>query len=70
MMALIWQNRNTDPACYKCYALKHVHLRLQLRAPCICVSLSFFWHRRKKYFLGTDTRGQNNKHKQGEAGIC
>lgn len=29
MMALIWQNPNTDPAYYKCYALKHLQPRLQ-----------------------------------------
>lgn len=70
MMALIWQNHNTDPAHYKCYALKHLHPRLQCCAPCICVSPSFFQRHREKYFLGTDPQGQNNKHKQGEAGRC
>lgn len=32
MMALIWQNPNTDPAYYKCYALKHLQPRLQFCA--------------------------------------
>lgn len=56
MMALIWQNRSKDPAYYKCYALKHVHPRLQFCAPCICVpSVFLFSTTVEKYFLGTDT---------------
>lgn len=36
----------------------------------LCFSIFFSPPRRKKYFLCTDTQGQNNKHKQGEAGRC
>lgn len=70
-MALIWQNPNTDPAYYKCYALKHLQPRLQSWCPVhLFFPVSFFPAPQRKYFLGADTRGQNNKHKQGEAERC
>lgn len=47
-MALIWQNPNTDPAYYKCYALKHLQPRLQPWCPMhLFFPVSFFQRHRE-----------------------
>lgn len=48
MMALIWQNPNTDSAYYKCYALKHLQPRLQSWCPVhLFFPVSFFQRHRE-----------------------
>lgn len=53
MMALIWRNPNTDPAYYKCCALKHLQPSLQWPVhslPSVFLPAS----QRKVFFAGTD----------------